>query len=411
MKHSFWKVLCAGAMAAGMLAGCSSSSAGDSTDSTKEDSASGDKTSETSGSALGDTVKIGLNFELSGAVSSYGTMENKGAKLAIKQFNEKDDKPFTVEGVEIDDKSDAAESTTAALKLVEQDKVVGIVGPATSGASIATYQVAVDNKVPVISPSTTQVDATINSTTGKVYDYAWRVCFEDSYQGAAMAMYAHDTLDTSKAVIFNEVSDYGQGLAASFKEEFEKLGGTVVDQVSYNAGDTDFGAAITSMKNKDFDVVYIAGYYTEAGKIIKQMKDDGVDVPIVGADGFDSTELVDQAGTEYSNNIYFTTAYSEVNASDELKSFIEAYKAEYNEDPNMFAALAYDATNLLLDSLVTSGATADQLNEAIKSADFSGITGSFTFDPDTHTPVKSVLVVTLKDGKQTDAVEVTVDNK
>lgn len=419
MKHSFWKVLACGAMAASMLAGCSSSSdsstddtstADETTEETTTDETSDESSSDTdSTTSSGDTIKIGLNYELSGPVADYGNAESKGSKLAIKLFNEREDKPFTVEAVEIDDKSDAAESTTAATKLIEQDGVAGIVGPATSAASIATYAIATDKQTPVISPSATQVDATINSSTGEVYEYAWRICFEDSYQGKAMALYAYDTLGDSKAVVFNEVSDYGQGLANAFTEEFESLGGTVVNTISYNAGDTDFSAAITSIQGEDVDVIYIAGYYTEAGKLIKQLKDDGIDVDIVGADGFDSQTLIDQAGTEYSNNIYYTTAYTTVDASDELTAFIDAYKAEYDEEPSMFAALGYDATNLLLDQLEASGATGEELNEAIKKADFSGITGSFTFDEDTHTPNKTVLVVELVDGVQSGVQEVSVD--
>lgn len=392
MKGNFLKVFAASAMTLTLLAGCSGNSG--------SSDASADQ-------STGDVVKIGLNFELSGAVSDYGSAELDGAKLAIKQFNEKEDKPFTVEGVECDTKSDVAESTTQATKLIEQDKVAAIVGPATSGSSIATYAIASDKSVPVISPSATQIDAMMNN--GVPYEYAWRVCFEDSYQGAAMALYAYDNLDTSKAIIFNEVSDYGQGLAQAFTEEFEKLGGSVVEQIQYNAGDTDFSSYVTKIKSKDFDVIYIAGYYTEAGMIIKQAKDDGINVPVVGCDGFDSVTLVEKTGTEYANNLYFTSAYSTVNASDALKAFVEAYKEEYNKEPGMFAALAYDATNLVLDQLVATGATGAALNEAIANADFTGITGSFTFDTSNHTPKKSVLVVELKDGEQVDATEVTVE--
>lgn len=392
MKGKFLKTFAAGCMAVSMLAGCSNGSNG-------SDEGSSQKT--------GDTVKIGLNFELSGAVSDYGQAERDGALLAVKQFNDREDKPFTVEAVEADTKSDVAEATTQADKLISQDKVAAIVGPATSSSSIATFAVATQNTTPVVTPSTTQVDAMLDN--GTPYEYAWRVCFEDSYQGAAMALYSYDTLKAKKAVIFNEVSDYGQGLAKAYEEEFTKLGGKVVDQIQYNSGDTDFSSYITRIKSKDFDVIYIAGYYNEAGLIIKQAKDDGIDCPIVGADGFDATTLVDKTGKEYANDIFFTTAYSTVDANDAVKSFIEAYKKEYGKDANMFAALAYDATNMVLDQLEATGATGEELNEAIKKADFTGITGSFTFDEKTHTPIKSVLVVELKDGEQSGSTEVTVE--
>lgn len=393
MKRDFRKLLAGGLGAAVLLAGCSSASGSD-------DAGDG-------GSAeTGDTVKIGLNFELTGEVSSYGTAERNGAQLAIDEFNAREDKPFTVEGVEIDSKGDPAESTTAAIKLIDEDQVAAIVGPATSAPSISTYQAATDKQTPVVSPSATQVDAMLNGDTP--YEYAWRVCFEDSYQGAAMAIYAYDTLGDKKAAVINETSDYGQGLAKTFKEKFESLGGEVVAQEQYNAKDTDFASILTKIKGKDFDVLYIAGYYGEAGLIIKQARESGIDCNIVGADGFESEKLAELAGKENLNNVWYTTCYTTVNASDELKSFIDDYTAKYDQAPNMFSALAYDATNLVLDQLEATGKTGAELNEAIKKADFSGLTGSFVFDEKTHTPKKTVLVVNQKDGVQTEVDEVEV---
>lgn len=394
MKNNLFKIVAAGTMALSMLAGCSSGSG-----SSSNGGSEGGKT--------GDTVKIGLNFELSGAVADYGKSEDEGAKLAIKQFNEREDKPFTVEAVEADTKSDVAEATSTAQKLVDQDGVAAIVGPATSGSSIATYAVADSAKVPVLSPSATQVDAMMNN--GTPYEYAWRVCFEDSYQGKAMAIYSYDNLKAKNAVVINEVSDYGQGLAKAYKEEFEKLGGKVVKELNYNSGDKDFASYVTQIKKLDFDVIYIAGYYTEAGLIIKQAREDGIDCPIVGADGFDSTVLVETAGKENSSDLYFTTAFTTVDPSEEMTAFLDSYKEEYGKDANMFAALAYDATNLVLDELEATGATGEELNEAIKKADFTGITGSFKFDESNHTPIKDVLVVSMKDGEQQGAESVKVD--
>ena len=397
MKRDFMKLLAGGLSAAMLLAGCSGAAGSTAGGSSSEGGASAD---------AGDTVKIGLNFELTGEVSSYGTAERNGAQLAIDEFNAKEDKPFTVEGVEIDSKGDPAESTTAAIKLIDEDQVAAIVGPATSAPSISTYQAASDKQTPVVSPSATQVDAMLNN--GEPYEYAWRVCFEDSYQGAAMAIYAYETLGDKNAAIINETSDYGQGLAKTFKEKFESLGGKVVAQEQYNAKDTDFASILTKIKEKKFDVLYIAGYYGEAGLIIKQARESGIDCNIVGADGFESEKLAELAGKENLNNVWYTTCYTTVNASDELKSFIDDYTAKYDQAPNMFSALAYDATNLVLDQLEATGKTGAELNEAIKKADFSGLTGSFVFDEKTHTPKKTVLVVNQKDGVQTEVDEVEV---
>lgn len=357
--------------------------------------------------ADGDTVTIGLNFELSGDTASYGTAEYNGAKLAIDQYNASDDAKYKIEIAEQDNKGDNAESTTAATRLITEDGASVLIGPATSGTSIATYQVASDNAVPVISPSATQIDATTNDN-GETYPYAFRVCFEDSYQGAAMAQYAYDTLGVKKAAIINQVSDYGQGLAETFKEDFTEKGGEIVAEKSYNAGDTDFASILTDMKSKDFDVLYIAGYYQEAGLIIKQARDMGIDTPIVGADGFESEVLSQLAGAENLNNTYYTTCYTTLNAGDELTNFIDSYTEEYGEAPNMFSALAYDSANLALQALEEAGATGEELKNTLEGIEFSGITGSFTFD-DTHSPIKTVMIVELENGVQTAATEVEVE--
>ena len=334
------------------------------------------------------TAKIGLHFELTGGVAEYGNAELRGAELAIKLANQNSDNKFTYEGKKYDNKSDATEAVTLAAKLVS-DGVVGVVGPATSGASTATYQISNDAKVIVVSPSATANNQTLDAK-GNVYDYIYRICFEDSYQGAAMAQFAVDNLNAKTAAVYGSVSsDYAKGLNDAFTAQFTKLGGTIVANESYQDGDTDFSAVLTSLASKDFDVLYIPGYYNEAGLIIKEAKKLGIDCPIVGGDGFDST------------------AYTSVGASNELQAFIDAYKAEYGSEPSQFEALGFDSTNLLIQAIEKAGTTdADAVNATVNGINFTGVTGSFTFD-ETHTPIKSVLVVELVDGVQATAVAVT----
>ena len=352
------------------------------------------------------TYKIGLHYELTGAVADYGFAECKGSKLAIKQANEAAGyEKYTY--VEYDNKSDAGEAVSLATKLV-QDGVVGVVGPATSGASAASYQILNDAKILVVSPSATANNQTLTNPddpTSAVYDYVFRVCFEDSYQGAAMAQYAFDTLGKTKAVIYGDSSsDYAKGLKEAFETQFTKIGGTVVATENFVSGDTDFKAVLTKVKDMDFDVIYVPGYYNEAGLIIKQARDMGIDCEILGPDGFDSVTLVDLAGNTNLNKVYFTTAFTTVGASDTLNAFMEAYKAEYNEEPAMFAALAFDATNALIQAVEAAGSNdPEAIQKAMAAMNFSGVTGDFTYDA-THTPVKSVLVVELVDGVQADAV-------
>lgn len=355
-------------------------------------------------------VKIGLHYELTGSVAEYGTAELKGSQLAIKLANENGNNKYTYKGVEYDNKSDTTEALTLAAKLAS-DGVVGVVGPATSGASTATYQISNDSKIVVVSPSATANNQTLKNpddSNSDVYEYVYRVCFEDSYQGAAMAQYAIDTLKAKTVAIYGSVSsDYAKGLNDAFTKQFKKLGGSVVANESYQDGDTEFSAVLTSLASKKFDVLYIPGYYNEAGLIIKQARDLGIDCPIIGGDGFDSQTFDDLAGAKNLNNVYYTTAYTTVGASDKLQAFIDAYKAEYNAEPSMFEALAFDATNLLIEAIEKADSTdSDAVNKAVAEIEFSGVTGDFTFD-ETHTPIKSVLVVELKDGVQANAFAVT----
>lgn len=395
MNTKIWKSAAAVCLTSAMVAGCSNAPASNGN-------------AATGGADLGDTVKVGLNFELSGPTADYGTKERNGAAIAIEQFNAREDKPFTVEGVEIDNKGEPAEAVTATTKLIEQDQVAGVVGPATSGCSIATFDFATAKQVPVVAPSATQVGATLKPD-GSAYEFAWRVCFEDSFQGKGMAEYAFKTLGIKKVAIINEVSDYGNGVSAAFKEKFVELGGEVLDETQYQSGDKDFASFVTKIKDLDFDGIYVAGYYNEAAQIVKAIKAEDIDKPIIGADGFDSQDFIDQVSAETANNIFYTTAYTAIEPSEELTRFIADYNAKYGEDPSMFAALSYDATNLLLQALETSGKTGADLNEAIKNIEFSGITGSFSFDQTTHTPKKNVLVVELVDGVQSNVESVKVE--
>lgn len=387
MKGNFWKVLASGSIVASMLVGCSS----------------GGTAQEAVKLSEGDTVKIGLNYELSGSVATYGQAMDKGTQLAIKQYNESDDAKYKIEAVSMDNKSDSAEATSIAEKLMGEGVAMQI-GPATSGDSIATYPSSENNKVPVLSPAVTQNGGMLKED-GTAYEYAWRICFEDSAQASAMAVFAKD-LGKTKAVVYSDAAnDYAKGLAEDFVAKFEDLGGEVVAQENYTSGDTDFNAALSKIKELDFDVLYVPGYYNESGLIIKQAREAGITQTILGPDGMDSPKLAELAGKENLNDVYFTTAYTTVDASEELTSFIEAYKAEYNEEPDMFSVLAYDATNLGLQALEEAGETGEALNEAIKNIEFTGLTGSFTFDEE-HTPLKKVLVVELENGVQVNPVEV-----
>jgi len=350
----------------------------------------------------GDTIKIGVNYELSGKVASYGQSSVEGIELAIEQINEAGGvKGKKIELVKYDNKSEPSEATTLATRLMTQDKVVAVLGPATSGSFMATIPVANQNKVPVISGSATADIVTVDES-GKVQEYAFRICFTDTQQGEGITKFALENLSAKKAVIIlDSSSDYATGLADNFTRVFEEGGGTIVAKEAYVAGDTDFNAIITSIKNKEFDVIFIPGYYEEAGLIIKQARAQGIDVPILGADGFDSPVLLELAGAEALNNVYFSNHYSSADESAVVSDFIESFKKKYNKEPDAFNALGYDLARFVADALErVEKIDGESLKKALEeTTNFDGVTGNFSVD-ENHNVVKDIIVIELKDGVQ-----------
>lgn len=301
--------------------------------------------------------------------------------------------------IKYDNKSEPSEATALGKKLMTQDKVVAILGPATSGSFKATIPDAMKNKIPVASGSATADDVTVNKN-GDVNTYAFRICFSDSYQGTAMAKYAVTKFNAKKAVvIMDSSSDYGKGLAENFVKTFEADGGEIIAKESYVAKDTDFNAILTNIKNKEFDVIFIPGYYNEAGLIIKQARDQGIKAPILGADGFDSPTLLELAGADALNDIYFSNHYSSLDKDELVQEFIADFKAKYNREPDAFNALGYDLAKFVAEGIGRAEALdGESVQKALASTKgFKGVTGSFDID-ENNNPVKAIVVVGLENG-------------
>ena len=349
--------------------------------------------SNTTGNPIDEkVVKIGFNFEETGAVASYGTSEQKGAQLAVDEINAAggiDGKQIEV--VDKDNKSETAEAASVSTNLVTQSKVAAIVGPATSGATAAAVANATQAGVPLISPSATQDGLT------KGQDFLFIGTFQDSFQGQIISNYVSNKLNAKKVVLYTDnSSDYAKGIAKSFRDSFK---GEIVADETFVSGDTDFQAALTKIKDKDFDAIVLPGYYTEAGKIVNQARGMGIDKPIIGGDGFNGAEFVQQATAERASNIYFISGFSTtVDVSDKAKAFLEAYRAKYNEDPSTFAALAYDSVYLVANAAKGAKTSVDIKNNPAKTQNFEGVTGQTSFDAD-HNTVKTAFMMTMNNGK------------
>jgi len=360
----------------------------------------GCKKSETSKES--NTIKVGLDYELSGAVATYGQSLVEGIELAFEEINKNGGVlGKQIEEVKSDNKSDTAESANVATKLATRDKVVAILGPATSGNTKAAAPVANQNKVPLISASATADDVTVDSN-GKVREYVFKTCFSDSFQGVIMAQFAAgDLAKKNAALLIDSTSDYSKGLAKNFKDKFTKAGGTIVTEQAYQAKDTDFKAVLTKIKGLNPDVIYLPGYYEEVGLIVKQARSLGLNIPILGGDGYESPKLVELAGKTALNDVYYTNHYSSNDTTPEVTKFKAAFKAKYNKEPDAFNALGYDLAYFLADGLKRAGAADPvKLKDALASTkDFKGVTGTISIDAN-HNPVKSITILQEKDGEQ-----------
>lgn len=382
-KKKFASAFLSLSLAAGVLAGCSGSGS--------SEKSSGD----------GDTIKIGVNLELSGGVASYGQSIAEGLELATAEINKEGIDGKKIKLIKVDNKSEASEATSGAIKLTSQDQVAAIVGAATSTNSIAQVQIAQDNKVPVISPSGTSPEITFSKD--KLNDYVFRTSFIDPFQGTVAANFAAKEIKAKSAAIYiDSSSDYSKGLAAAFKEQFEKNGGKVVAEEAYIAKDTDFRSTLTRLKSAKPDFIFLPGYYEEAGLIVKQARETGLDVPFMGGDGWDSPKLVEIAGAKALNNTFITNHYSSGDPDEKIQNFVSAFKAKYKDkSPDAFNALGYDTGYFLADAIKRAGsADSEKIKEALeKTADLELVTGTFTLD-EKHNPIKSATILEFKEGKQ-----------
>jgi branched-chain amino acid transport system substrate-binding protein len=350
-----------------------------------------------------DTIKVGLNYELSGGVATYGQSLVAGIELAFEELNQKGGVlGKKIAAVKVDNKSDSTEAANLSTRLTTRDKVVALLGPATSGNTKAASPAAMQNKVPLISASATADDVTVDSN-GKVREYVFKTAFSDSFQGVMMANFAVNDLGKKKAaVLLDTTSDYSKGLAKNFNETYKKLGGSLTAEEAYQAKDTDFKAVLTKIKGTNPEVLFVPGYYEEVGLIVKQARELGLNVPVLGADGYDSPDLAKIAGKDALNGVYYSNHYSSMDNTPEVTKFRETFNKKYGKNPDAFNALGYDLAYFLADSLTRAGAAdSEKLKDALAATkNFAGVTGKFSMD-EFHNPVKSITVIEMKNGEPT----------
>ena len=350
-----------------------------------------DKSGGPTTSGGGDTIKVGVYGDTTGATSSFGLSTKNGIQLAFDEINAAGGvNGKKLEMVFEDDQGTPEKAKTVISKLINQDKVVAVLGEVASSNSLAAAPVAQEAKIPMITPSST------NPKVTEVGDYISRVCFIDPFQGSVMAKFAANTLKAKTAAILGDnSSDYSKGLTQFFEQEFTKLGGTVITKQTYAQKDQDFKAQLTQMRDQKPDVIYIPGYYGEVGIIAKQARELGMNQPLLGGDGWDSPELWKLGGAAL-KPAYISNHYSADNPAPEIQNFVKAYQAKFSVAPDSLAALAYDSAKVLADAIKRAGGTdSAKLKDAINATkDFPGVTGKITLDS-SRNAVKSAVVLEL----------------
>ncbi len=343
------------------------------------------------------TIKVGVNAELTGSIPAVGKACKNAAEMAVKEINDAGglDVGGTKYKVELftednEDKSDSAVAVTQ--KLITQQNVVAVIGPNASRNAIPAAQAAESAKVPLISPWSTNAQ----TTQGK--KYVFRAAFIDPFQGRVVAKFALNQLNAKKAAVLYDISsDYNKGIAEVFQKEYQAAGGQVVGFESYSKGDKDFTSQLTKIKGANPDVIFLPNYYAEVPLQVQQAHKLGINVPFVGSDSWGDPELIKLCGNEC-EGFYYSTHYAPDNATPVAKKFIDGYKEKYGEVPNDVAALTYDSFGLLWTALKNAGKVDRQaVRDALaKIPNYEGVTGKMQFNEGSGDPVKSAVILQIK---------------
>jgi branched-chain amino acid transport system substrate-binding protein len=352
-----------------------------------------------------DTIKIGYNIPMTGDIPKVGESSKFSAEMLKADINgagglKVGDKKYMLEFVYEDNEAKAESAVTTALKLIEKDEILAMIGPNSSKQAVPAGQVADDNRTVMVTPWSTNPDTTLDRP------WVYRAAFLDPFQGPVAVNFAIKTFKAKKAAVLYDLSnDYSKGLAEIFRDEFEKkLGaGSVVAFESHGTKDQDFSAQLTKILRAKPDFIFLPDNYNQVALIVKQAHQQGYTGQFMGSDAWGSSELMTLCGDDC-KGLYFSTHYAAAGATGATKEFIDRYTKLYNYVPDDVAALTWDATRIVLQAIQNTGGLTGKLKkdrEAVREAmaaipSFEGITGSMKFD-EQGDPVKCAVVVRISD--------------
>ncbi len=349
-------------------------------------------------------LTVGAYLSMTGATADFGTQTKRGFDMAFEDVNHAGGvrgKPVSL--VVLDTQGKADEAGNAVTRLIDVEGAVAVLGEVASSLSLVGGRICQRKGVPMISPSST------NEAVTQIGDQVFRVCFIDPFQGYVMARFAADHMHYTRVAVFRDVrNDYSVGLARAFVDEFRRTGGQIVAEQSYSAGDTDFGAQLTSMKSAAPEAIFIPGYYGDVGNIARQAKRLGLQATLLGGDGWDSPQLREIGGPDILGS-YYSNHFAPDNPSPRARSFIARYRQRHGEPPTSLAAQGYDAAMMLFDAMRRAPELTPRAIrvELAKTRDFAGVTGVITMDPATRNPIKPAVVLRVAPGG--DVFETTVE--
>ena len=339
------------------------------------------------------TLKVGIYLPMSGRTASFGADVYSGMKMAIDEINKAG--KVKINAILEDEKSEPTDSANAVKKLINIDKVNIVLGSVASSNTNAAAPIAQAAKIPLMTPASTNPNVTKNG------EYISRICFIDDFQGSALAKFAKNDLKATKAaIVLDSASDYSQGLSAAFRKEFKALGGEIVTEVSYQAGDQDFSSQLTKIRTKKPEVIFVPGYYSEVGNMMRQATKLKVKGPFIGGDGWSADELAQLAGDGIEGHFY-SAHFSHEDTDPAVQGFVKKYKSLMKKNPSDMAALGYDAIYFAADVFKRNGfkADAEGLKNAINTTkNYPGITGNITLDSDRNATKPLVIIATHKGG-------------
>lgn len=347
------------------------------------------------------TLKVGIFLSMSGGTATFGNDTYNGMKLAIDEINKAG--KIKIVSVLEDEKSEPTDAANAVKKLINVDKVNLVLGSVASSNTNAAAPIAQAAKIPLVTPASTNVNVTHNG------DYISRICFIDDFQGKALAKFAIEDLPkidpstagpATAAIVSDSASDYSQGLAKSFREEFTKRGGKIVTEVSYSAKDPDFSSQLTKIRAHKPKVIFAPGYYTEIGNMLFQAKKLRVKGVFLGGDGWSSSKLTELARDGIDGNFY-SAHFSHQDTDAKVQAFVKAFKAKYQTPPSDMAALGYDSVKFVAEAFEknkfsTKPETLKNVINATKN--FAGVTGNISLDANRNATKSLVIIRTDKDG-------------